>query len=350
MDDFALLPQPFSRHEALSLGFTSASLSRATSAGTLQRLGRGVYAVRSPWSAHEPWQRHQFLSLAAARLTPDAILSHASAAAAMGLPHPAYPPERVSMTLLDDARTSRPDDWRRFHRGATPHRHIELDGGRPRLTPTRTVVDCARVLLPRDALAIADGALRAGLVTHDGLLAMRRHQRRWPGVASMTGILLLADGRRENWLESASAWALAAWGVPAPVPQVEVLAPDGEFLARVDALWPELGVVGEADGVGKYLIQGTTEQAVSGAVAAEVSREKRLLHHGLAVIRWTPAEAVSGEALHGRLQPYLTRPPLRHSAVFRCGCCRAPLAECAIDRRLRRWRILVRKEFERSVW
>jgi hypothetical protein len=138
--------------------------------------------------------------------------------------------------------------------------------------------------------------------------------------------------------------------VPDPVPQVEVLTPDGEFLARVDALWPEHGVVGEADGLGKYLISGTTQEAVTGTVAAEVSRQKRLEHHGLAVVRWTTAEAVSGQALHGRLQPYLTRPPLRHSAVFRCGCCRAPLVECEVDRRLRRWRILVRKEFERSVW
>lgn len=169
------------------------------------------------------------------------------------------------MTLLDDSRTAPREDWRRFHRGATPYCDIEIHSGYARLNGHRTVIDCARHLHGRDGLAIADSALRAEITAHDALLEVRRRQRRWTSATRATSVLLLADGRRENWLESASAWAIKAWDLPDPVPQVEILSPEGEFVARVDNLWPDHGVVGEADGVSKYLLDGTTDEAVTQA-------------------------------------------------------------------------------------
>lgn len=345
-----MLPQPFARHEGLDHGITDTALSRAVRGGILVRPARGLYAVRSTWAPLELWRRHHLLSRAAARLTPDAILSHASLAAVEGLPHPAYPPEQVSMTLLDDARTSRADDWRRFHRGATPPEHVEIRGGLPRLVRARTVVDCAREMHGRDALAIADGALRSGGVTLDSLLAMRLHQRRWPHITRMDELLLLADGRRENWLESASALSMSRWGMPDPVPQVEVFSRAGEFLGRVDKLWPELGVVGEADGLGKYLLEGTEEATVLSTLSAEQSRQSDLECEGLTVIRWTTAEAVSGEAIHSRLAPYLHGPRPRVTARYRCGCCHSPLEQCQVEAGLRAWRAATRLTLERKIW
>jgi hypothetical protein len=351
MDAFSALPQPFSRTEAVDAGHSGSALSRGARRGSLTKVGRGLYAVTPGWSSLEPWRRHRDLCRAAARLTPDAILSHSGAAADMGLPHPAYPPELVTMTVLDTERTSPPTDWRRFHRGTTPYAHIEICAGHARLNPSRTVIDCARELHGRDALAIADGALRGGLVTHECLVQMRRHQRRWPGVAGSNSVLMLADGRRENWLESASAWSIARWGCPAPTPQVEVFSPDGEFLARVDTLWAEHGIVGEADGVQKYLVEGATDEAVRIALADEARRESRLVEHGLAVMRWTPHEAISGGELHGRLQHLMgTSEPQRVNAVYRCSCCRMPLSDCAVDSALRARRAELAKEFERWFW
>ena len=179
---------------------------------------------------------------------------------------------------------------------------------------------------------------------------MRRHQRRWPGVTGSNDVLLLADGRRENWLESASAWSMARWGCPPPSPQVEILSPEGELLARVDCLWAEHGIVGEADGVQKYLLNGATDQAVRAALAKEARREARLVDHGLAVIRWTPREAISGEELHGRLQHLMLPHPRRVTAVYRCSCCRMPSAECAVDSALRTRRAELAKEFARWFW
>lgn len=350
MSPFANLPQPFGRHEALRAGISATALSSARCADLVVRLGSGLYAVRSAWEALAPWEAHRLLSLAAARLTPDAVLSHASNAAALGLPHPAYPPSRVTMTLLGDGRTSRRHDWRQFHRGETPHHHIELDGGRARTTHARTVVDSARELHGRDALAIADGALRREFVTEAELFAMRSHQRRWPRITRMDQVLLLADGRRENWLESASAWAIAAAGLPRPIPQVEVFDLAGEFIARVDNLWPELGVVGEADGLGKYLIEGATDENVSAALAAEAYRQSRLEDRGLAVARWTSAESISGETIAAQLGPFLMGPRPRLKALFRCSCCKKPLDECDVEARLAAFRLVVAKAMARKVW
>lgn len=350
MCPFSFLPQPFSRHEVLRSGITATALSEAVKAAFVIRLGSGLYAVRSSWESLTPWRQHHLLSLAAARLTPDAVLSHASNAAALELPHAAYPPSRVTMTLLGDERTSRRHDWRQFHRGETPLDHLELDAGRARTTADRTVVDCARELHGRDALAIADGALRRPMVTEQSLFEMRRHQRRWPRITRMDQALLLADGRRENWLESASAWSIAEAGLPAPTPQVEVFTLDGEFIARVDNLWPELGVVGEADGVGKYLLDGATEEGVARALAAETVRQGRLEQRGLAVARWTTAESITGDAIAGQVAPFLMGPTPRMRAIFRCSCCKKALKDCDVEERLAAFRLVVAKAMERKIW
>ncbi|MFW5473710.1 hypothetical protein ACOCJ5_10405 [Knoellia sp. CPCC 206450] len=336
MRDFSGLPQPFGRAEAMTAGFTLRNVERAAASGPLTRLAPSLYAVRAAWEPLPPWVRHAHLARAAVRLTPDAMVSHLSLPVLMGLPHPAYPVSKVSMTLLDDGRTSRADEWRQFHPGRTPPGQVIVRGRRAHLTPTRTVVDCARDLHPRDALAIMDAALRAGLTTRSRLREMRRHQRRWPGIAAVDTLLRIADPLRENWLESASAWAVHASGLPAGVPQVTVLDSMGRFVARVDALWPELGVVGEADGRGKYEIgAGSAEDAdvisiMRKAVHEQREREDRLRDLGLVVCRWGQSEAMAISPLADRLQSAFQRAdPARVSARYKCSCCRRDLTDCA---------------------
>jgi hypothetical protein len=330
------LPQPFGRADARSAGVSARRIERALGNGALTRLGKGLYAVSAPWAALAPWARHEHLARAAVRLTPDAIVSHLSAAVLMGLPHPAYEPRLVTMTLLDDSRTSRSDTWRRFHRGATPPSHVIIRGGRPYLIPARTVIDCIRDLHPRDALAVVDAALRRRLCTRGELEAMRRHQTRWPGIAGADRVLELADPLRENWFESISAWALQAHGLPAGIPQVSVLDPSGRFVGRVDAAWPQLGLVGEADGRGKYelgtdgLLDDDLADALRRNVHAERVRENRFRELGLDVIRWETGEALRMTPLVERFLSARDRAaPERVTALYRCACCRRPLTSCA---------------------
>lgn len=335
MPDLAALPQPFGRVDARRMGVTDRRIERALERGDLTRLAKGLYAVSSPWRAMPPWVRHEHLARAAVRLTPDAIVSHLSAAVLLGLPHPAYEPTKVAMTLLDDRRTSRTDAWRRFHRGATPPGHVVIVAGRPYLTPARTVIDCARDLHPRDALAIMDAALRCGVTTTKDLRQMRRHQRQWPGIAVADPLLAVTSPLRENWLESISAWALHVHGLPVGLPQVTVLDASGRFVGRVDAAWPELGLVGEADGHGKYELtaDGRPDPDLASAlrrtVHAERVRENRFRELGLDVLRWGPADALRMTPLVDRFAAAQDRAqPGRVTASYLCGCCRRPLTDC----------------------
>lgn len=348
---FGALPQPFSRREALTVGATDRDLRLGIANDSLMRPSRGLYVVREPWESLSPWERHRESAACAARLTPDAIVSHASGAALLGLPHPAYPPKKVSMTLLDDVRTSHVDSWRTFHRGATPAEHIVIRRGVPGFVVSRVAIDAARELHGRDALAIVDGALRAGLLTRTELLAMRRHQRRWPGVASANDVLMRTDPRHENWLESVSAWSITSWALPRSVPQPNVFTPDGEFVARPDRLWPEHGLVGEADGLQKYLLGGATDEEVQQALGRESRRERQMRDLGLDVVRWTPKEAIDGSVIHERFQS-LADPTRsgRVRAVFRCSCCDHPLEECTVEAELEAWRRQLSHEFARTIW
>jgi hypothetical protein len=346
---FDELPQPFVRSDVVAAGLSVRAVSRAVASGTLVRVASRLYAVRSSWETRSAWEQHRLKAEAAVRLTKDAIVSHSSAAALLGLPHPTHPPQHVSMTVLDDLRTSRSDTWRRFHRGATPYGHVRISAGVPEFAVARTVIDCARELHPRDALAIADGALRAGLVTRKELWTMRSHQRRWPGVAGSNDVLLLADGRRENWLESASAWASHRWGLPIGTPQVDILSPGGRHIGRCDVLWSPEGVVGEADGVAKYLEDGTSEQAVGRRLIAEEVRQRGFTDLGLAVVRWTPHEAMDGGEIHTRFQRAAAS-SRSVNATLRCSCCGRGLGECAVEAELGGWRRMIADEFARKIW
>lgn len=330
------LPHPFVRSEALSAGVTDRRLGLALRRRDLERIAPGVYASAASWGGWSAWQRHRALAATARRVTPDAILSHTSAAALLDLPMPPRPPLRATLTLLDDPRTSRDDCWRDFHRGHTPPGQIVIRRGAPELVPARTVLDALRVLRPRDGLAVLDGALRRGVVRPKDLRAMRRHQRHWPGVTRFDATSALADGRRESWLESASAWVMSSWEVPPPVPQVIVLDRHGRFVARVDALWADFGVVGEADGVAKYALGGADDNhAAARRAAAQLSREDRLRDLGLGVVRWGSADLDGPLTLRDRVLRALERgDPTRVTARFRCSCCQRLLTDCAEPTRM----------------
>ncbi len=351
MSDFAALPQPFARPDVVAADLSPRAMSRAVAAGTLCVVSHRLYAVREGWEERPAWVRHRLLAEAAVRLTKNAIISHASDAALLGLPHPTYPPARVSMTLIEDARTLRADSWRRFLRANTPYEHVQLREGVPRLAPARTVLDCTRELHPRDALAIADGALRAGLVTHADLLAMRRHQRGWPQVRQSNDVLMLADGRRENWLESVSAWSVHRWGLPVGIPQVNIVDGEGHLAGRADVLWPDQGLVGEADGVQKYLLDGATSDAVQHRLEQERVREQGFVRLGLGVVRWSPREAIDGAQVYARFRAAARGDGLMGvTAEFVCSCCDRPFRECVVEAELEQWRRLLTQEFAPKAW
>lgn len=288
------LPQPFLWSEAQAAGFSHASLSGAVRRREVIKIAPALYAVRDSWLRLGPTEAHVALARAAQASMPDVVVSHVTAALVHGLPSPQGPAGKVTLTARASSRTSYPNDWRRVLQAALPADHVSTAGGVVLTTPGRTVVDSFRQSRFRDALAIADAAVRGGLVDVEQLRAMRAFQVRWPGVRLAEEGIALVDGRRESWLESASVAVAHRRGFSVPESQIRIHDLDGAFVARVDHLWRSAGVIGEADGRGKYRGDfegdGATAEQIADVVLAERDRERGLESLGFAVARWGTAD------------------------------------------------------------
>jgi hypothetical protein len=168
----------------------------------------------------------------------------------------------------------------------------EYVGSRPLLvtSPARTVVNCARTLPPRDALAIADAALASGRVTPATLALALARAKGWPGTPQARQVVALADPRRESPLESWSAWTFDEQGLPAPQWQVEIADAMGVLIGRSDCWWRE-GLIGEADGRAKYRIRALERgrpslEGYEAVLHEERIREMQLRRTGALVVRW----------------------------------------------------------------
>lgn len=332
--DLSGLPGVFLAHEARASGLDARRLTTARANGQVLRLGRGAYADPARWPA-DPNLRHILTARAAGRAVEGSAISHVSAALVHGLPNPRTPLPLASVTVHDQVRSRSARSWMTLYRGELPSSHVELDGDVRRTLPSRSVVDSARHLAPGDGLAMADAAVRAGLTTIEELRAMREFQRRWPGSVRTDAVLALLDPRREGWLESWSAAAFHRMELPRWVPQVVVHDTHGTFLGRVDGYWPDLGIVAEADGRGKYLgdVDPSLDrraEAVADRVLASGEREVGLRSCGLGVVRWTTVEITTRQLLvAARWRSEVERTdPRRIRAVLTCSCCRKPVTSC----------------------
>jgi hypothetical protein len=166
--------------------------------GRLIRLYRGVYAV-----GHDVMRNEGRWLAAVLACGEGAALSYAAAAALHGL--------RASRGGLIDVSVPRD---RRAQRGIRLHRSRRLAGdittvqGLPVTTPTRTLIDLARVLRPDDLESVAAQAQRRGLIDYARIdagapLVLRKLVGRGP---------VLIRARIERKLRS----ALIAAGLPEP--------------------------------------------------------------------------------------------------------------------------------------
>lgn len=175
----------------------------------------------------------------------------------------------------------------------------------------RTVVDVGRTCSFEVAVAIADAALRgqentstrreraaitiAALARELGLLGSA------PGVAKCRGVLEFADGRSGSPGESLSRVGIHRLGLPAPELQVPFYDQFG-LIGIVDFWWPHAKLIGEFDGVGKYVREEFADgRTMAEIVMAEKAREDRLRALGPGVARWGWTEARSLPALNAKL-------------------------------------------------
>ena len=203
---------------------TRASLRDALRAGEVTRHRRGVYGLAL---------EDDLARVAGA----GAVLSHRSAALHHDLPV-LHAPETTEAIISRSRSIQVPDDLDLRFRALSGSDHDRIA-----TSPMRTVVDCARDLPLPEALAVADSALRAGVITPEELTraSLPRTHR-----AAARRVLDLASARSANPFESGlRALALEAtdhtWS-----PQLPVTLRDGTFL-HADVGCAEVRVLLEAD-------------------------------------------------------------------------------------------------------
>lgn len=266
---------PFTVEQAKACGWSHHAVLREIKEASWLRLHPGVLVDKGWVDSLKPAERH--LVLLRGRLMfrdHDWHAARRTAALVHGLPIIGKPPavpqlvrDKTSLALRGNSR---------HERISTLPEHERSHDTVPVTSLARTVTDLAREESFRNAVVVADAALRAG-AGQDELLRVAARCALWPGGAAARPVALFADGRAETPLESISRVAFRQLGLPAPEPQVEIWEHD-QFVARVDFLWQRWCVVGEADGRAKY-------ESVED-LYAEKRREERLRALGFEVVRW----------------------------------------------------------------
>lgn len=296
-------PDLVTTEEARAAGLTDDQVRQRVRSGRWRTVARGVY-LRTPAEvadSHEAGRlAHVHRALAAAMTHADSVIALQSAAAVRALPTVSELPSAVH--LISPRGRSGTRDGVSIHRLPLDPRDVVLlpnrPGGDPAhghllvTSPVRTWVDIARTSTLADSLAVGDRGLRRGLFSADALseaaALVRGRGSRHVRVAAE-----LVHAGRETPLESWSAACFHEWGLPEPQVQVQIEDHAGRFVGRVDFLWEEFGVIGEADGALKYDDRE--------ANYAEKRREDWLRELGYRVIRWGWADLRRPDRVRRRL-------------------------------------------------
>jgi hypothetical protein len=284
-------------------GYGTAEVRRLVLSGELHPVRRGAYAMTPGVDAAE--RHHQLVAATLPMLSPDACLSHISAAVLHRLP--------VWPDLLDRVHgiRSRPGGGRR---GSVVHVHpaylepYEVTAmGSMRLTSlARTVSDCARTVSYSRAVAMGDAALRIGM-DRELLLDSLDRTRGCIGAAGARRAAAFLHPGAESVGESFSRVVLHAAGLQAPGLQLEIPDAAGVIVARVDFAGEERRTVGEFDGKVKYGQLLKPGETAGDAIYREKLREDMLRDLGWQVVRWTWDDLARPDLLADRLRRAFAR-------------------------------------------
>lgn len=297
---------PFTRADALAAGFSAGVIRARIRDGDWVSLRRGVYIERSVLAeVANASDRQHALDVAAVLCTVrhDALACGSSAARILGLETLSALPDDVVIVTSGDGWGQRRRRHVLRYADVPPH-HRASRHGVPTTSAARTIVDLARGWPLADGVVLADSALRGRLTTVTELHDVAVECYFWPGISKVRRALGLADPASESVLESLSRIAMYEQQLPAPRTQV-VIGDAAGPIARADFLWERYGVVGEADGLGKYVSDG--RRSTAAIVRAEKWREERILDAGYEIVRWGWRDANRPDVLANRLRAAFAR-------------------------------------------
>lgn len=285
-------------------------LRTAVASGTVERLAHGRYAVPGALSPSlnvvdsDAWVPSSGLTAGDERFLRGLLMAHSGACASYqtaALVHrlPVLGPHEQMHVSGSRLHGSVDGGSAALHAVDIPPWQRSHVDDIPVTSLARTAVDCARGQSLAAGLVVADAAARRILLSRYGdegdprdlvldpscrataQVAMEQvlsHQRWTPHIRNAQRIIDMCDPAAESAHESRSRAFLIQSGVPLPVCGMPVVGADGRTY-WADMAWPDHMVLGECDGLGKY-------------VSADVLRREKLPQEALEaagwrVVRWT---------------------------------------------------------------
>jgi hypothetical protein len=260
-------------------------LRRAAARGRLVRPHRGSYLATGQWNRLTELDRYTVRiigAITAGRENP--IVSHLSAAVLWGAPVIGPLPSLVHVLATPEAGTRTEHGFRKH---ATAHRYDLERRGELRMTSlARTLADVSVDAPFLTAVGILDWAFARHPVDRADVVRVLDRLEVKRGRKKAERAIAFADARSGSPGETLSRVRIHEAGFPAPALQHPFSDARG-LIGLVDFWWPEHGLVGEFDGVAKYIREEYTQGTdPAGIVIAEKLREDRIRSRGPRVARW----------------------------------------------------------------
>ncbi len=248
-------------------------LLTALRSSRLRRIQRGIYLPRRVEASPLVVARAALLSSGAVGAVP----SHATAARVHQISVPdEHRVQHVTVTR-EQRRRNRRD--LHFHTRSIGCGEVERRDGVPVTSVARTLADLATSLECLPAVWAMDDALRRRLCAKADIIAVIERWRGGAGCVTAWERLDGADGVAESILETAGRLVLRDRGVPLPIPQYQLWAPDGTLVARLDGAYLREKVALEYDGADPH--------SLPEAVFRDRWRQNGLPELGWTILRFT---------------------------------------------------------------
>jgi hypothetical protein len=275
---------------------------RAAQRGRLLRIHRGVYVPPARWAELTETGKYTHRVIGAVIESRSSfIVSHISAAVLNGAPVIGPMPSLIH-TLCTVAAGTRTEHGIRKHATAELSLGIEQRGELALTNLSRTVVEVAADCSFLTAVGVADWALAQKRTTKPELRDMADSLGITQGRRKIERVIDFSDARAGSPGESLSRVRMHEAGFPRPVLQHRFDDADG-LAGIVDFWWPEYQLIGEFDGVSKYVREEITHGTdITQIVLDEKWREDRLRALGPRLTRWGWDDAWPRHGLYAHLR------------------------------------------------
>ena len=245
----------------------------------VRRVIASVYVSAPAWQQLAPWQRYLAKVHAVARTHPGLVFVLESAAALHGIGYIGSPNYVHALADYPGAAKVSGSIQRHFY---TDFLEPETLEGISLTSVADTAIDIARARHPAFGLATLDDVIRSHGIMQGHLAATNDGRDSSRGRANALWSIERATGIPESVLESLSIAEIEWLGFARPMLQKEFdLGQLGK--KRVDTYWPDVNVIGEADGDSKYRLH---PGGVGAALVEEKRREDALRRLSDGFARW----------------------------------------------------------------